>query len=79
MLAVKPVKVLLICQAPHAPVDPSLPLYCVVQPVGAVVALTVMLVVVGVPLTTRCVGGFVVNSGAVVCIFSLATLSVEFT
>ena len=56
MLAVNPENALLVCHVPQVPVEPVLRLYCVVQPLGAVVELTVMLLVVGVPLTTRCEG-----------------------
>ena len=76
--AVNPVKVLLVCHVPQAPVDPVLRLYCVVHPLGAAVELTVMLLAVGVPLTTRCEGAEVVcRAAAAVLIVALGVLSAE--
>ena len=63
---------LLLCHEPQAPVEPILILYCVLQPFGAAVVLTVMLFAVGVPLTVRCAGGL----GAV-HIVSLSGLGLE--
>ena len=50
---------LLFCHSPQVPVGEVLIRYCVVQPFGAVVALTVMLFIEGVPTTERCAGGLV--------------------
>ena len=48
--------VLLVCHAPHAPLDPVLILYWVVHPDCAAVALTVMLFTVVLAIV-RCAGG----------------------
>jgi len=76
VLAAKPEKVALFCHPLQVPLGASLILYCVVQPLGAVVALTVILFEV--ELTRiRCAGGLVVSMLAAVLMLGLTVLSPE--